>query len=45
MPSVPSPSEPSRDRVQPRPTQEGLVVTGPQRWPWFDDQSERDRSD
>jgi hypothetical protein len=45
MPAVPTDPEPRRDRVQPRPTQEGLVVTGPQRWPWYEDQPERERSD
>ena len=27
--------------IRPRPTLEGLVVNGPQRWPWYDDEDER----
>jgi hypothetical protein len=27
--------------IRPRPTLDGLVVNGPQRWPWFEDEDER----
>lgn len=38
MPATPTKSEISTtEGVQPRTTQQGLVVNGPQRWPWYDE--------
>jgi hypothetical protein len=40
-PSTLHPQAPTSAGIRPRPTLEGLVVNGPQRWPWYDDEDER----
>lgn len=53
MPPVSAPEAPAAEAAapadpvppSPRPRHQGLVVTGAQRWPWYDDRASRHPSD